>query len=619
MAHAALVTAGGTTTWPVLPVTAVAALAGLFTRGMAGAASGVVVALALVPVWPALTSIWGPDIHFDHALPWLAFVGAVLARPVAPHGWHVSGPWLWALAAWAVVLALVGPLVAVRELDFTVASIGAPTANGAGGATPPAAAGTVVLSVTAQLVSLVLFDWYCGASPALRRRAWWAMAPGAAAAAIVALWQQSVDASLLGNEPWMSLDRAAGTFFDANATGAFLALTVPLVAGLWHPTRLWGLSWQVLWWGLGLAGVLATGSRSALVTWALILGLQLVVRGRWWQRAVVGGTAVLAAVGLLALPVSDPSTGHAVGRLAGTVRTLVASGASGIEELVWYRNGYGPVAAAIVREHPWVGTGPGTFAGLAVDYSPEVIGVRLPADNAQNWWRQQVAELGFAGALPALAASGLALLALWRARRSHEAALAAAPLAGLGLLSLMSPPMAHPLLQATAALVVAHAVVAWAALPPAPATSRGATVWLLALACATGTAMAGWGDLRPPARAARFHFPYAHGVDLEGPTPYGRGRWMGTDAIAVLAPEGPTLVTRVVVPHGDAAARPVRIRVESEHAVACVRDAVDATPFECRMRVPAARWPLVRISISRPWLDPAGTSRGAVVSARFED
>ncbi len=272
------------------------------------------------------------------------------------------------------------------------------------------------------------------------------------------------------------------------------------------------------------------------------------------------------------------------------------------------------------RDHPLVGTGPGAFGFLVGGYAAETIAVALPADNAQNWWRQQAAELGLLGALPAFVCSLLVLVVLASALRRREHVAAAAPLAGLGLLALMSPPMPHPLLQVVVALVIAHAVTSWPSPSGvAPRRRDGLVVWLLALVCAAGAAEAGWRELRPPYRAARFHHLYSYGVSAIERTPYGEGRWMAQHAVAVLPPAGATLVSRIVVPPENAAARPIRVTVSSRDGVACVHEARDTTPLECRIPVRGGAWPMVRVDIGPPWPLAPWTTRAAVVTARFED
>ncbi len=605
LAHAALLAAQGGTAW----VTAAAIAAGVGVRLAAGTTPAVVLALGLAPLWPFLASAYGPAGLFDHLVPWTAFLGAALAWPSA-RPWQSSGVWGGAIAAWALVLALVTPVVAVRELDFTLYAAAAPNH-----------AGVVLLMAEAQLVALLLFDWYWGATPAARRWTWRALLPGVAAAAGVALWQQHVDVAVLGVEPWVRLRRSGSTLFDANATGALLALTAPiLISSLARPTAIPAMAWGAVWLALCLAGIIATGSRSALAALSLVLAFQAPAAARPLRWLALAAGALLAMAVLTGEPVTDPSAGQAIGRLADTVRRQLSLEREGLWRLLWDRDGYGPASMAMIAEHPLVGTGPGTFGSLVTGYATETLGVALPPDNAQNWWRQEAAELGLLGAWPAFACSLIALVTFLRALTSREHTAAAAPLAGLGLLALMSPPMPHPLLQVIVALVMAEAVASWPAPSGAGPDQRDSrVVWALAILSAAGTGIAGWGDLRPPYRAARFHQPYSYGVTSVEPTPYGEGRWMAPRGVAVLPPAGTTLVTRIVVPHEDAAARPVRVTVSSLDGIVCRHEAVDTTPYECRIAVGAGPWPMVQVDISRSWQMAEGMVRAAVVTARFED
>lgn len=601
LVHAGTLEAGGATPWPVVA----GVFMGLACRALAGTVPAVALALALAPVWQVLVTRFQTPGNFDHIMPWLAFLGAALAWPGA-RPWQAEGAWAGATAAWALVLALVTPIVVARELDFTWLAT-----------QWPHLANVVLIGAVSSLVALLLFDWYSGARDAERRLAWRALVPGTVAAALVALWQQHVDPAFLSHALWAGLRRSAGTLYDANATGALLALTTPVLASAWVRPRAVPRLWSGLCLSLGLAGIIATGSRSALVAFALVIATQVVVAGRAWRWAAAG--AALALGGWLVLagaPVADAASGDALGRLADTIRQVLSRGSEGLWAVLWDRDGYGPTAVAMIADHPWAGAGPGLFGSLVPGYSLEAIGRVLPPDNAQNWWRHQVAELGVPGALPSFVCAALALRALIQ-RRSGPAV---APLAGLGLLAFVSPPMAHPIVQVLVGLIVAHAVTA---APPAagrePHRGHGLAVWVLAPGCAAALLVAGARDLRPAYRATRFHTLYSYGVTAMQSTPWGNGRWMGTHAVAVFGQGGSRLVTRIVIPHEDAQTRPVHVTVANRDGVACRHDAVDATPFECRMAVAGPDWPMVEVTVSRPWRDQDGMARAAVVEARYED
>jgi hypothetical protein len=282
---------------------------------------------------------------------------------------------------------------------------------------------------------------------------------------------------------------------------------------------------------------------------------------------------------------------------------------------------------AVIAEHPWVGVGPGAFAIVAPDYAVEVIGAVLPPDNAQNWWRHQWAELGLIGASGAFACSLLAALAVigsWRRSSDPEVLARSAPLMALGLMSFVSPPTQHPILQVLIALVVANGVIqtqngADSAPPSRPMTTwHGWLIWAAAATCAAGLAVHGWTDFRPPYRAARFHFLYSYGLSSPTRTPLGEGRWAGRHAVGVIPPDGRTFVVRLALPHDDLAAAPVRVQVSDGYRLVCSLEVSDHTPVECRLPVPEEAWPIVRLDISRHWIAESGERRAALVSGHFE-
>ena len=63
---------------------------------------------------------------------------------------------------------------------------------------------------------------------------------------------------------------------------------------------------------------------------------------------------------------------------------------------LWNRNGYGAAATYLIERFPLAGIGIGGFHLFGPPLTP--IGV-LPPDNAQNWLRHQVVEMGILGSL----------------------------------------------------------------------------------------------------------------------------------------------------------------------------------------------------------------------------
>jgi hypothetical protein len=190
-------------------------------------------------------------------------------------------------------------------------------------------------------------------------------------------------------------------------------------------------------------------------------------------------------------------------------------------------------------------------------------------------------------------------------------------------MALVSPATQHPVLQVLMGLLVAQAVAPREDTKRAPGSAvprwpRAAVPWAVALVCALGLAIEGWTAFRPPLRAARFGFAYSYGLSAPVQTPFGEGRWSARQSVAVFLPDGPVLVARVVLPHDDLARAPVTVTISDGQSVLCRHEGRDHAPFECRVPMPAGRWPLVQVNVSRAWRSDAGVEQAALVSGRFE-
>jgi hypothetical protein len=85
-----------------------------------------------------------------------------------------------------------------------------------------------------------------------------------------------------------------------------------------------------------------------------------------------------------------------------------------------------------------------------------------------------------------------------------------------------------------------------------------------------------------------------------------------------LPPQARTLVVRVIVPHEDAATRPVGVTVSTRAGVVCTHQATGPAPYECRTAVPHDAWPMLQVDVSRAWRTEGGMTRAAVVTVSFE-
>jgi O-antigen ligase len=199
--------------------------------------------------------------------------------------------------------------------------------------------------------------------------------------------------------------RVFGTLVNPNMLAGFLVVScAPLLAWIWRiwrqPLVVVGVGALVLWclW--------LTGSRGGWLAWAVMAAVWvlLVVRdGRWrlWALTGVGGMAIAAVI-------------------------FLARGWSSMEARVdcWR------AAAAIIGEHPWRGTGPGTFGSIYPMHKqlPVPEEAQLAHNSVLQVWSDTgvVAALVFAG----LWVVGL-VASVRRVRREPGNVLLAAMVAGL--------------------------------------------------------------------------------------------------------------------------------------------------------------------------------------------
>ena len=310
-------------------------------------------------------------------------------------------------------------------------------------------------------------------------------------------------------------------------------------------------------------------------------------------------------------------------RLIDTVRAASAGGGTGLVDVVWNRHGYGAASVALIAEHPWAGIGPGAFNMVIFDFALATIGVGLPPDNAQNWWRHQWAELGLAGAAAGLACSLLAALTAWRLRQRPDNGWAL-PIVGLGLMSMVSSPVQHPFIQVLVGVLLGGAVVAarpdLADEPPSrpPASAWGSAIWIVAGLCASTLAVEGWRSFRPPYRAVRYQFPFNYGIGDATPTAAGDARWAASRAVAVVEPGGRALALHVTVPPDVTASGPVAVTLSDRNGPVCGQALGDGAVLDCRITVPQDQWTLVQIDVGRPLSRVRGTARAAYVTGRFD-
>jgi O-antigen ligase len=197
-------------------------------------------------------------------------------------------------------------------------------------------------------------------------------------------------------------------FGQTMVAGAALALYVGLVSRR--------LAVRALAFSASLAclgGVYFSHSRGALLA-VVVAGAVVAVLRRVPIWIPVAGAAALAAVVFMVLPA------EARERLLDVVRPGQSGIAHASDESVAGRFAENLAAAAMYRDHPLVGVGPGNYAAVYHDYA-QAVGLDEAAQEgvdraAHNLFLEALAELGTVGGLAFLAVVAAAFLGAWRAR-----------------------------------------------------------------------------------------------------------------------------------------------------------------------------------------------------------
>ncbi len=609
-----------------LPWTHLPALLLGYAVGRSSSAWGLGVVLGAGAVWPALAEPLG--LAAGH-LPasWVAAVlGWVLAQP-SRGSWHLPGFWRWPAATWALVVATTWPFVVARELDVSLAAVPTVALNHALGFPPADTVALVAAAAVSVLTSLLFLDalWHASTRPAGSHLADGVALPlglGLAMSVAAAMYQTQVDLAWLNTPYWIELRRAPGFIGDPNVLGAAAALVGPTLAiAAW---RRGAPAWTALLWSVvSLAGVIASGSRTGLAAWTVGTAgftIAAVATSRQRVRALIAVALVAVAIGAAARAVADaPPSGNALSRAVQALSGADVFTLEGARAALLDRYGYGPVSAAVIAAHPTWGMGIGTGDLFLADAAETQLGRPLIPDNAQNWWRQVLLELGVVGGAAPIAASLAALLALLRMARGAGAPRAvahAAPIVAAGLILLVGVPTQHAFIQVLMAwlLVMASAPPGVALPVAAPVRRRPLVPAIVALACA---AVGPWTVPRPPERAFAAGRPYIYGdVPSVDPLPLGT-LWVGQHAVGVLPARGGRFDVAVSLPHADLATAPVGVVIGNRRGYACRFLVTTPDPVECPIVVGAGPVVMVAVDVDRGWRDPAGHQRAALVVMRY--
>lgn len=612
--------------WPPLAVAAGAALAAGVLCGRVFPKGAPALALAYGYVAPAMfTAVLG-RFRLGYLTVWLAaLLGALLAdRPL--RGWALEPKWRWPLVTWALLLSASWPWLALRELDFNPAllSEGRGLATSMAGGLPSEAVEAILRSAVAQGIGILVFDWLWARSQdegrGLAPQVSVTLAAGAALACALGAYQGFFDLTFLTVGSWAALGRAAGSLADANAFGMLAALWTAGFAGLALRARrraermFFGGCWVLAW-----LGVWASASRTAFSA-ALLAGCLLGVQAfsalssqAARRRLVVGAGAVFLA-GLAFFAVVPSRSEGPLRRAFSSLPAPTVRNAGRLLSALWQRNYYGTAAVIMIREHPLVGVGIGAFNTLSPDYT-YLAGSRETFDNAQNWYRHQLAELGLVGGAGWITWVGLFGWTLLRTRGGPDERLLAAAVKGgllaFGAVSLFGVPAQNPAVALTfwvfafwfLSLVCRSDQKGTVASKDSRRAWLWGTVWLVVFGHVAGTWSVARHELRVTERARRIGWAYAYGFyDLER-TPDGQAfRWTARKAVAVVPVNRGRIPLIVWAAHPDKAMRPVDVRVWVDNALVISLSLRDSSPVMRDVLVgDSVPRVVLRVSVDHTW------------------
>ena len=573
------------------------------------------IVLGAAYIAPALLWLAFGALDYHLLLVWLAAVAGPVMAQFDWRRWHLPPRWLLPLVAWALIIAVSWPIVAAREVDFSVIAARAVTpSNSAFGAPPSVAAAFIVIFALAQMLGILWIDllWARFSAAGLAAFDRFVIAPlmaGAALSALAGLYQAFGDFNWMNTFYWANERRAGGLAMDPNTLGIGAALWAPLaVVVAWRgivPVWFAGLASAVL-----AAGMWVSGSRTALMAFsagAAGVAIAALSRRGLWQplfgRVAALGLAALLVLAMAVVPRDSPSTSP-LQRIFNRIPRLEAGEIVRFADELWVRFGYGKAATDIIRDHPLTGIGIGAFHVVAPDYIYRERGRLFPGDNAQNWWRHQIAELGIIGALPSLWFSIL-VLGLLRGRLGDPPDLTAmrGAIAGIGLASLLGVPTQHP-----ASWISFVSVVFWlAAQTPMVAAndaarpSKAAWIGAMSLAAITATGLAiSTGDLRVVRRALDSGLPYEYGLSApEGLSEYGEARQVAREAVWTVPVRHRWLQFTLWPPHADVASNPVVARIDLDGREAIRHTFTNREPVTYALELPDAKFVRLEANVSR--------------------
>ena len=544
--------------------------------------------LSLMYVLPAIMIAWIAQENFSIEFVWfLPLLGLSLSGRGASQ-WSLPAAWRWPLITWALLVSVTWPIVFMREADFRWWVLWSTAPNTSRGISPGEVNQHVTYLAVIHNLGILFVDalcrWYRTNPERFIREVVYPLAITATLGSLVAIYQGFIDLTFFNRGFWTYMLRAAGTHGDPNRLGAIAALWA--VSGAVLARRLpppWRLMASVSSLAIGVAAVWTSGSRTGLAAVGVSILIAAFEAALAWKRSragfrqlamAVAGVVVIAVALIVVLRGASTHTVVQRGLLHYVPFIGENSLAHTANEWLWERFGYGPSAIEMVKSHPIEGVGVGMFHTLVHDFGT-LRGYDITPDNAQNWLRHVIAELGLIGVIPVLWwCVVLATLMFARAQGDRlSIGMLRGVLIGFGVASMFGVPG-----QAAAVAITVWALVFWllqerGGEAPWPALPRGLSRYgaviagiLIAMHLAATVVDARHG-LRPRHRAERFNWYYDYGfTDLEadpGGNPVQR-RWTWREAVAVIPVKGKVLKFVGWIDHPDGDENPPHVTVRAD-------------------------------------------------------